>query len=43
MKVWLFTKYEGLVFLDKNHDGEDSDAPLLDEDSWEKQKVFDVT
>ena len=41
-KVWLFEKYEGIAFVDKNSDGEDGEGPLLEEDSWEEHKIFDV-
>ena len=42
MKVCLLSKYNGLVFLDKDPDGEDGNTPLLEEDSKKEQKIFDV-
>ena len=43
VEVWLFMKYDGQVFLDKDADGEGGDAPSPDEGSWEEQEIFDGT
>lgn len=41
-KILLFAKYNGIVFLDKNPEGEDGDEHLEDVQLWEEHKIFDV-
>ena len=42
-KIWLYSKYYGIIFLDKNPEGENDDEPLGDEQLWEEHEIFDMS
>jgi hypothetical protein len=38
----LYEKYVIVAFVDQNPDGEEGEAPLLEEERWEEREIFDV-
>ena len=41
-KIWLFEKYNGIIFLNKNPGGNDGDEPLEDVSLWEEHEIFEI-
>ena len=40
--IWLFNKYNGLVCLDKNPDGDDGDGSVERVQLWEEREIFGI-
>ena len=40
--MWLYNKYKGVAFVDQSPEGEEGDAALPKEESWEECVVFNV-